>query len=83
MPRGGVTPGEVPPVRSARRAPPSKISMPPLEDWVIARPRLSNRLSQGTKGPLTVVSGPPGAGKTIALTSWAAEQCSHGPVAWE
>jgi LuxR family transcriptional regulator, maltose regulon positive regulatory protein len=82
MPRGGVTPGEVSPVRSARRAPPSKISMPPLEDWVIARPRLSNRLSQGTKGPLTVVSGPPGAGKTIALTSWAAEKCLHGPVAW-
>ena len=82
MPRGGVTPGEVPPVRSAHRAPPSKISIPRLEDWVIARQRLSNRISQGTKGPLTVVSGPPGAGKTIALASWAAEEASPGPVAW-
>src|SRR5262245_49705812 len=82
MPSGGVSSGEVPPVGSGRRAPPSKISIPPLEDWVIARPRLSNRLSQATKGPLTAVAGPPGAGKTIALASWAADECSHGPVAW-
>jgi LuxR family transcriptional regulator, maltose regulon positive regulatory protein len=82
MPSGGVSSGEVPPVGSGRRAPPSKITIPPLEDWVIARPRLSNRLSQATKGPLTVVSGPPGAGKTIALSSWATDECSHGPVAW-
>src|SRR5262245_24399014 len=82
MPSGGVSSGEVTPVGSGRRAPPSKVSIRPLEDWVIARPRLSNRLSQATKGPLTVVAGPPGAGKTIALASWAADECSHGPVAW-
>jgi LuxR family maltose regulon positive regulatory protein len=62
--------------------PKSKISIPPQGDWVVARPRVFERLSDGSRGPLTVVTGPPGAGKTVAVASWAASGRAAGPVAW-
>ena len=38
-------------------------------------------IAEGTRWcPLTVVTGPPGAGKTMAVAMWAAAQ--PGPVAW-
>ncbi|MFC5752836.1 LuxR C-terminal-related transcriptional regulator [Actinomadura rugatobispora] len=40
--------------------------------WVVRRPRLEERLRRGVQGPLTLVTGPPGAGKTVAVSSWAA-----------
>ncbi|WP_433467086.1 LuxR C-terminal-related transcriptional regulator [Spirillospora sp. CA-128828] len=40
------------------------------------------RLEMGTRGPLTVVTGPPGAGKSVAAASWAATGRTPGPVAW-
>jgi len=52
-------------------------------DWVIARPRLVRRLHRAIGGSLTVVTGPPGAGKTAAVASWALEdQRRPGPVVW-
>jgi LuxR family maltose regulon positive regulatory protein len=59
----------------------SKITTPALPPWVVLRPRLESRIEQGTQGPLTSVTGPPGAGKTLAVASWAA---GHGtrPIAW-
>jgi ATP/maltotriose-dependent transcriptional regulator MalT len=60
---------------------PSKITAPGVPDWALARPRITNLVVQGTRWcPLTVVTGPAGAGKTMALTLWAAAQA--GPVAW-
>jgi LuxR family transcriptional regulator, maltose regulon positive regulatory protein len=50
---------------------------PPVE-----RTRLYDLLQTGTKGPLTLVAGPPGAGKTILLASWVAGGRPPGPVAW-
>ena len=45
------------------------------------RPQVTGLIAQGTRWcPLTVVTGPPGAGKTIALASWAAAE--PGTVAW-
>ena len=45
------------------------------------RPRISTLIAEGVRCcPLTVVSGPVGAGKTMALTLWAAAE--PGPVAW-
>ena len=45
------------------------------------RPRVSTLIAEGVRCcPLTVVSGPVGAGKTMALTLWAATE--PGPVAW-
>jgi LuxR family maltose regulon positive regulatory protein len=47
---------------------------------MVSRPRLEKRIDEGTAGPLTVITGPPGAGKTMAVASWAAAR--PGPVAW-
>jgi LuxR family maltose regulon positive regulatory protein len=59
----------------------SKITTPALPPWVVPRPRLERRIDQGTQGPLTSITGPPGAGKTLAAASWAASP-GTGPVAW-
>ncbi|XVQ11538.1 LuxR C-terminal-related transcriptional regulator [Spirillospora sp. CA-255316] len=57
--------------------------VPPLPDWVILRPRLLARLRKGARGPLTVVTGPPGSGKTVIVNSWAATDArAHGPIVW-
>ncbi|HEX2300266.1 MAG TPA: LuxR C-terminal-related transcriptional regulator [Pseudonocardiaceae bacterium] len=50
----------------------SKIGVPTLPEWVIPRPRLTTRLGKGTRRALTVVTGVPGAGKTVAVASWVA-----------
>ena len=60
----------------------AKISVPGLPGRVISRPRLTERIAAGAATPLTVVTGPPGAGKTMALASWAAAGRAPGPVAW-
>jgi len=58
----------------------AKIIAPSVPGWMVPRPRLQERIDEGTAGPLTVVTGPPGAGKTMAVASWAAAR--PGPVAW-
>jgi LuxR family transcriptional regulator, maltose regulon positive regulatory protein len=60
----------------------SKLTAPRLPGWMVARPRLDQRINEGTAGPLTVVTGPPGAGKTMALASWAAASVTPVRVAW-
>jgi len=55
----------------------SKITPPARKEWVIRRPRIEERIAAG---PLTVVTGPPGAGKTTAVASWLA--VAEDPVAW-
>ena len=58
----------------------AKIMVPSVPGWMVSRPRLEKRIDEGTAGPLTVITGPPGAGKTMAVASWAAAR--PGPVAW-
>lgn len=58
----------------------TKLYIPPALPAVLARPELLRRLEQGRKLPLTLVSGPPGYGKTTLLSLWANEQT--GSVAW-
>jgi LuxR family maltose regulon positive regulatory protein len=59
----------------------AKITAPAVPDWAVPRPRITKLIADGTRWcPLTVVSGPPGAGKTMALALWAAAE--HGDVAW-
>ncbi len=60
----------------------SKLTAPRLPGWMVARPRLDKRLAEGAGGRLTVVTGPPGAGKTTALASWAAASSRPLRVAW-
>ena len=58
----------------------SKITVPGVPGWTVPRPRITKLIADGTRFPLTVVTGPPGAGKTMALALWAAAE--SGPVAW-
>jgi LuxR family transcriptional regulator, maltose regulon positive regulatory protein len=59
----------------------AKITAPAVPDWALERPRIAHLIARGTRWcPLTVVTGPPGAGKTMALALWAAAE--PGPVAW-
>jgi LuxR family maltose regulon positive regulatory protein len=60
----------------------SKLTPPRIPGWVVPRKRIERRIADGVRGPLTVVTGPPGAGKTIAVASWAAAGSAPGPVAW-
>src|SRR5215472_9499892 len=59
----------------------AKITPPSVPDWAVQRSRITKLIAQGTRWcPLTVVTGPPGAGKTIALALWTAT--GPGMVAW-
>ena len=59
----------------------AKIAAPGVPDWAVQRPRITKLIDQGVRWcPLTVLTGPPGAGKTMALALWAAAE--PGPVAW-
>ncbi len=60
----------------------SKITAPGLPDWAVPRPRIEKLIAKSARGPLTMVTGPPGAGKTMALALWAAARTSPGPCAW-
>ena len=56
----------------------AKLTVPDLPGWAVARPRIDKAIAEGTRGPLTLVAGPPGAGKTMALAAWAACQGTLG-----
>lgn len=60
----------------------SKITVPEVPGWAVARPRIEKLIAEGARGPLTVVTGPPGAGKTVAIASWAAAATYPGVLAW-
>jgi LuxR family transcriptional regulator, maltose regulon positive regulatory protein len=60
----------------------SKIIVPSLPAWAVSRPRIESLIAAGVRGPLTTVTGPPGAGKTMAITLWAAARTEPGPVVW-
>ena len=59
----------------------SKITVPDVPDWVVPRLRVTTLITEGTRWrPLTVLTAPAGAGKTMALALWAA--ADPGTVAW-
>jgi len=58
----------------------SKITAPGVPGWAVQRPRISKLIAQGARTPLTVITGAPGAGKTMALALWA--DAHSGASAW-
>ena len=60
----------------------SKLTVPHLPGWVVARSRVDQLIAAGARGPLTIVTGPPGAGKTMAVALWAAASHPPGTVVW-
>src|SRR4051794_41938504 len=60
----------------------AKFPPPALPVPLVERPRLLELLTAGAAGPLTLVSAPAGAGKTVLVAEWAASGSAPGPVAW-
>ena len=60
----------------------SKITVPGLPGWAVERSRIDELIAAGARGPLTTVTGPPGAGKTMAIALWAARRRCPGPLVW-
>ncbi len=66
----------------------TKFQRPRIPHHYISRPRLLNRLDQGTQGPLTLVCAAAGHGKTTLVSAWAeARAAGQGasmpnPVIW-
>ena len=62
--------------------PETKLALPAPPNDLVVRERLHAALSAGVAGPLTLVSAPPGAGKTVMVASWVSAGAAPGPVAW-
>jgi LuxR family transcriptional regulator, maltose regulon positive regulatory protein len=60
----------------------SKITVPGVPSWLVPRPRLDRLIAEGTRNAVTTVTGPPGAGKTMALALWVSGSAPAGPIAW-
>ena len=60
----------------------SKFAVPEPPSFLVARPRLTERLARGVREPVTLVVGPAGAGKTQLVASWAAAGMPGYPIGW-
>jgi LuxR family transcriptional regulator, maltose regulon positive regulatory protein len=60
---------------------PAQFAPPPLPPHLVHRDRLDRQVSLAVENRLTVVTGPPGSGKTVLLGDWARRRPS-GSVAW-
>jgi LuxR family transcriptional regulator, maltose regulon positive regulatory protein len=60
----------------------SKVTQPDLPGWAVTRPRIEKLIAEGARGPLTSLTGPPGAGKTMAIAAWAASTGYPCTLAW-
>src|SRR4030095_7478119 len=60
----------------------TKLYPPRLRRSLVARPRLSGRLSRGAASRLTLISAPAGFGKTTLRPEWLADTGTDRSVAW-
>ena len=68
----GRVPAPRPPVISDAALVGAKLSRPEVPPGYVDRPRLRAALDTGTRGPVTLVTGGPGWGKTLLVAAWAA-----------
>jgi LuxR family maltose regulon positive regulatory protein len=58
----------------------TKLLVPRIRPEIVPRPHLIDRMNEGLRNPLMLISAPAGFGKTTLLSAWV-QQCEH-PVAW-
>ncbi|HSR84108.1 MAG TPA: LuxR C-terminal-related transcriptional regulator [Streptosporangiaceae bacterium] len=49
---------------------------------VLRRPRIGEQLDEAVSRPVTLITGPPGAGKTVAVAQWAAARPANRRPGW-
>ncbi|MFE1804517.1 LuxR C-terminal-related transcriptional regulator [Streptomyces sp. NPDC059533] len=59
-----------------------RFTVPAVPKHLVHRSGLLKRLTAGVEGPLTLVNGPAGSGKTVLAAHWVAEGTAPGPTAW-
>ncbi|MFE9692801.1 LuxR C-terminal-related transcriptional regulator [Micromonospora sp. NPDC005806] len=79
---GAGTGGRIPVVPAGPTLLASRLAAPAPPEPVLVRPRLLDRLDRGVAGPVTLVSGPAGWGKTTLLATWARAARAEPPPAW-
>jgi len=61
----------------------TRFNIPAPRPGQVPRPRLADRLEEGARRKLTLLSAPPGFGKTTLLAEWLASPCAtERDVAW-
>ena len=60
----------------------TKFYFPISKHTLVSRPRLVDHLKQGIRGPLTLISGSAGSGKTSLLSEWHAHVGAKSPAVW-
>ncbi|MFC4604241.1 LuxR C-terminal-related transcriptional regulator [Rhodococcus kronopolitis] len=60
----------------------ARFSVPAPPKILVPRPALLDRLTAGAQGPLTLVNGPAGAGKTVLAAHWVTAGPAPGPTVW-
>jgi LuxR family transcriptional regulator, maltose regulon positive regulatory protein len=61
---------------------PARTGVPSVPEWAIPRTRLARCLDVAAAGLVTMISAPPGAGKTIGVASWARNLQQSVGVIW-
>ncbi|MEU4421432.1 helix-turn-helix transcriptional regulator, partial [Actinoplanes sp. NPDC024001] len=59
-----------------------KFAVPAAPPFMVARPALLGRVTEGVQGPVTLVTGLAGSGKTQLLASWVNSRAVDWPIAW-
>ncbi len=59
-----------------------KLRVPTLSAGVLNRPRVTGLIERAAAHPVTVITGPAGAGKTLACAIWAQSAARSSRVAW-
>ncbi|HYN96552.1 MAG TPA: LuxR C-terminal-related transcriptional regulator [Pilimelia sp.] len=60
----------------------SKFAIPAAPPFMVPRPALLTRLTEAVRGPVTLVTGLPGSGKTQLLAHWVRSGAVDWPIAW-
>jgi LuxR family maltose regulon positive regulatory protein len=55
----------------------TKLQRPHVDDDLVSRPRLIQKINRGLERPLTLVSAPAGFGKTTLLSAWLQAHGGH------